>query len=83
MGDNILLGQGAMLVLLDVTNPAVPSKVNQVRLEGVIEAITVQGDIAYAALGNRGFAVVNLKKFTPLLGAATFETGGFRSRHRQ
>lgn len=78
-GDNVLLGQGAMLVLLDVSTPAVPVKINQIRLEGVIQAITVQGDVAYAALGNKGFAAVDLKDFTPLLGVATFETGGFAS----
>ena len=78
-GDKILLGQGAMLVLLDVSNPALPVKLNQIRLEGVIEAVTVQGDVAYAALGNKGFAAVDLGNFMPLPGAATFETGGFAS----
>lgn len=78
-GDNILLGQGAMLVLLDVSNPALPSKINQIRLDGVIEAIAVQGDAAYAALGSKGLAVVNLKDFAPLGSAATMETGGFAS----
>ncbi len=77
--DKILLGRGAMLVLLDVSNPASPSNINQIRLEGVIEAITVQGDVAYAALGNKGFTVVNLNDFKPLLGATTIETGGFAS----
>jgi hypothetical protein len=78
-GDKVLMGQGSMLVLLDVSNPAAPSKIDQIRLDGVIEAITVWGDAAYAALGNKGFAVVNLKNFKPLPGAATIETGGFAS----
>ncbi|MCI0498449.1 MAG: hypothetical protein L0Y36_02035 [Planctomycetales bacterium] len=78
-GDKVLMSQGAMLVLLDVSNPAAPSRVNQVRLEGVIEAITVQGNAAYAALGNKGFAVVNLNNFKPLPGTTTLETGGFAS----
>jgi hypothetical protein len=78
-GTKVLMGQGAMLVLLDVSNPAAPSKIDQIRLDGVIEAITVSGDTAYAALGNKGFAVVNLKDFKPLRGATTIETGGFAS----
>ena len=78
-GNDILLGQGAMLVLLDTSGPGAPQKIKQIRLDGVIEAIAVQDDVAYAALGNKGIAVVDLTNFKPLPGTLTLETSGFAS----
>lgn len=76
-GSRILMGQGASLVLTDVSDPGEPKKAGQIRMQDVIESICVQGDIAYISLGTAGFAVVDLTDFAPLDEVAIFDTPGF------
>jgi len=59
-GDLAVIGQGAVLKILDTSGPAGPVPLGQVNLAGVIEDVDVAGDMAYAALGAAGLAVVDI-----------------------
>ena len=58
--DRVLIGQGAVLTILDTSDPSQLTPLGQVTVPGVIADIDVVGDIAYAALGAAGLAVIDL-----------------------
>ena len=75
-GNKILVGQGAFLVLMDVTDTQNPKKIGQIRMNDKIESIAVQADTAYVALGKTGIAVIDLTDFVPLTELPILDTPG-------
>ena len=75
-GSNILLAQGATLAVIDISDPANPTALKQTRLANRIEAIAVQGDIAYIAAGSSGLLVVKLNTIPSLIDPIQFDTPG-------
>lgn len=65
--DLAVIGQGATLTILDISDPCEPAVVGQVRLDDVIRRVVVQGDMAYAAGGNAGLMPVEIDDpFSPM-----------------
>lgn len=50
------------LALIDIQSPAQPSLVNRISLPGPVEAIAVEKNLAYLALGDRGLHVFDLAR---------------------
>ncbi|MCC6454491.1 MAG: hypothetical protein IT328_06075 [Caldilineaceae bacterium] len=63
------IGQGAMLVIMDVTDPTQPEPIGQSEpLPGDVKAIAIDQGYAYAALGYGGLAVLDMSSLaTPRL----------------
>ncbi|MHC4212422.1 MAG: hypothetical protein ACYSWP_03510 [Planctomycetota bacterium] len=58
-GQDAFIGQGAVLTILDVSNPNEPNKVGATRLPDVIEDIVAVGDKVYVAGGASGLFTVD------------------------
>jgi len=66
-GNYAIIGQGATLAIVDISDPCEPAAVGQVRLDDVIQRIAVQGDMAYAASGSSGLMPVDISDpFSPV-----------------
>ncbi|MHC4742356.1 MAG: hypothetical protein ACYS8Z_10610, partial [Planctomycetota bacterium] len=76
-GNYAIIGQGATLTILDISDPCEPAAVGQVRLADVIRKITVVGNTAYAAGGSSGLMPVDISDpFSPAA-LASLDTSGF------
>ncbi len=58
-GTTLCVGQGSTLTLLDITTPAAPVRLGELRLAGKIEALSANLNYIYAACGPAGVQVVN------------------------
>ncbi len=73
LADSIVYaGDGAILRVLDVSNPAAPALLGSVVLPSYIRRIALQGDYAYVANHYDGLRIVDISNPT-----APFETGSF------
>jgi hypothetical protein len=78
-GSHLLLGQGAVLSVLDVADAAHPKAFKQIRLPDTIEAIAVHNDIAYVAAGAAGLLVVDLNAVPSVVAPLQINTMGHAS----
>jgi len=72
-----IVGQGATLTVLDVSDPCNPIRVGQVRLADVIEGVAVLGNTAYAAGGSSGLLPVAIGDPSSPVALAASDTPGF------
>ncbi|HBA84433.1 MAG TPA: hypothetical protein DCZ95_10100 [Verrucomicrobia bacterium] len=75
-GATLYVGAGAVLLLMDRTNPAAPSPLASLALPGPIESIVVTGAHAYVACGQAGVQIVDVSHPRSPLHAASFDTSG-------
>ena len=67
-GSYAYIGEGTGFVVLDISNPASPSRRGSIALPGLINRIAVSGNFAYVAAGDAGLQVVDVSdKNAPLL----------------
>jgi hypothetical protein len=59
-GNYSLIGSGCMLLVIDVTTPAVPFKTAELLLPGIIEDIEIMGNMAYIADGEDGLHIIDI-----------------------
>lgn len=78
-GNLLLVGAGATLEVWNRANPAVPVKVGQVRLPGLIEGIATKDTFAFIACGNVGVHFVDLSVPTAPTYLSTYNTSGHAS----
>jgi hypothetical protein len=74
--DKLVLGQGAVLSVLDVSSPASPRLKYSIPVGDIIEDIVVVGDTAYVAAGKMGIAAISLTGPDPLKPAVVYATEG-------
>ena len=68
LGSYAYIGEGTGFVVLDVSNPASPSRRGSIAMPGLINRIAVSGNFAYVAAGDAGLQVVDVSdKNAPLL----------------
>src|SRR5690606_11962494 len=61
-GDLAYIGQGALVAIVDISNPTQPARIGQsTLLPALVTAIAVSQGYAYAALGTAGLAVVDVQ----------------------
>jgi hypothetical protein len=63
-GNYAYIGEGAGLVVLDITNPAQPAKIGSIPLPGIVSQIVVSGNYAYVANSDGGLQVVDISTKT-------------------
>ena len=73
----VLIGQGATLSILDISNPSAPQHVGQARLVDVINSISLNGDVAYAAIGSSGIQRVDISNLSAPIALDAYDTPGF------
>ncbi|UCG47810.1 MAG: choice-of-anchor D domain-containing protein, partial [Phycisphaerales bacterium] len=73
----VLLGQGATLTILDVSDPCNPAAVGRARLADVIQAIAVSGNTAYAACGSSGLLPVDITDVSTPAALGAVDTPGY------
>jgi hypothetical protein len=59
-GNYAYLGQGKDLVVLNITDDTKPLEVGRVTTPSIVYGITVSGDNAYIANGERGLTIINI-----------------------
>ncbi|MBN2270380.1 MAG: choice-of-anchor D domain-containing protein [Sedimentisphaerales bacterium] len=72
-----LLGQGATLTILNVSDPCNPTAVGLARLADVIQAVTTVGNTAYAAGGASGLLPVDITDVSTPAALAVADTPGY------
>lgn len=72
-----IVGQGATLTILDVSDPCNPTRVGQVRLADVIAGVVVLGNTAYAAGGSSGLLPIAINDPSSPVALAASDTPGF------
>ena len=76
VGSDLIVAQGAMLTILDASTPSAMELVGQVRLDDIIQDITVLGNTAYTAIGASGMQVVDVTNLSAPAALAAFDTPG-------
>jgi len=72
-----LIGQGATLTILNMSDPCNPTAVGRVRLADVIQAVTIAGNTAYAAGGASGLLPVDITDVSIPAALAVADTPGY------
>jgi hypothetical protein len=65
------------LVIMDVSNPALPVRLGEYRLNGAGESVVVSNNIAYVAVGEGGLQVVDASDPTKPVGVGSFLPAAF------
>ena len=75
-GSYAYLGSGTVLVIVDISNPAVPQAVGAVVLPGVVQGVAVAEGYAYVAAGAAGLRAVNVVTPTAPVEVGFLDTAG-------
>lgn len=73
---NLFVAQGAMLTILDASDPSALQLVGQVRLTDIIQDIAVVGNTAYTAIGASGIQAVDVANLSAPVALAVVDTPG-------
>lgn len=58
--DLVIMGEGAGLRILDISDPSTPVSLSKLVLPGIVWSVSVSGDYAYVAAGKAGLCIVNI-----------------------
>lgn len=74
LGDTVLAGEGATLVVLDMRTSVLPHEISRLRLPSVPRSIDIAGHYAYVAADKAGIQVVDISDVGNLSVVGVYET---------
>ncbi len=75
-GNRAYVGMGASLVVLDISQPASPTVLGQIKLQNTVRGVAVSGNYAYVALYYSGLQVIDISNPASPVRVGGYDTSG-------